>query len=117
MWNKTIMILAISAISLLVPPASASKGWKDHPMNYKLHAYNLLLDFDEFQCLVELYEKESNWRPSARNGSHHGIPQGRSKWLATVDGFKQVEWGIKYNLNRYGSMCKALRFFKKNGYH
>ncbi len=23
-------------------------------------------------------------------------------------GFKQVDWGIKYNMNRYGSMCKAL---------
>jgi hypothetical protein len=117
MMRRSFLILVITAVSLAVPPANASKGWKDHPMNYKLHAYNLLLDFDEFQCLVELYEKESNWRPSARNGSHNGIPQGRSKWLATVDGFKQVEWGIKYNHNRYGSMCKALRFFKKNGYH
>jgi hypothetical protein len=37
--------------------------------------------------------------------------------LATVDGYKQVEWGIKYNNNRYGSMCKALEHYKIKGWH
>jgi hypothetical protein len=86
-------------------------------MNYKLHAHNILKDFDQFDCLVRLYEKESRWDPLAKNGSHHGIPQGRSRWLAGVDGFKQVEWGIKYIENRYGTPCKAYRFFKRNNYH
>lgn len=115
--RRTLVILSTTALSLALPQASATQGWKDHPMNYKLHAYNLLLDFDEFSCIVELYEKESNWRPKARNGSHFGIPQGRSHYLATVDGFKQVEWGVKYIKNRYGTPCKALRFFKKHHYH
>lgn len=115
--RRTLLILSITALSLVIEPAHASKGWKDHPMNYKLHAYNLLKDFDQFTCLVTLYEKESNWRPTARNGSHHGIPQGRSQWLATVDGFKQVEWGLRYIKARYGTPCKALRFFEINNYH
>ena len=115
--RKTLLILSVTALSLALPPASASKAWKDHPMNYKLHAYNLLKDFDQFQCIVELYELESSWRPHAKNGSHHGIPQGRSKWLATVDGFRQVEWGVKYIKNRYGTPCRALDFFKDNRYH
>lgn len=115
--RRTLLILGITMLSLALPQASASKDWKDHPMNYKLHAYNLLLDFEEFQCIVELYEKESNWRPSARNGSHFGIPQGRSRYLATVDGFKQVEWGVKYIKARYGTPCKALKFFQANNYH
>ena len=103
--------------SLLLPLNATGSSWKHHEMNYKLHAHNILKDWDEFICLVELYEKESSWRPHARNGSHYGIPQGRSKWLATADGFAQVEWGIRYNLHRYGSQCKALRFFQKNNYH
>ena len=89
----------------------------DKPNHYRQWAFIQLNNIDEFYCLDELYHKESRWNPLARNGSHYGIPQGRSKWLATVSGYKQVEWGIKYNYNRYGSMCKALHHFKTKGWH
>ena len=85
---------------------------------YKQYAFMQLdYSFTEFYCLDDLYTAESRWNPKAKNGSHYGIPQGRSKYLATVDGFKQIEWGIKYNMNRYGSMCKALHHFKTKGWH
>ena len=88
------------------------------PMHYKQYAFiQLNHSFTEFYCLDELYHKESRWNPKAKNGSHYGIPQGRSKYLATVDGTKQIDWGIKYNLNRYGSMCKALEHYKIKGWH
>jgi hypothetical protein len=88
------------------------------PMHYKQYAFiQLNHSFTEFYCLDELYHRESRWNPKARNGSHYGIPQGRSVYLSKVDGYKQVEWGIKYNLNRYGSMCKALQHFKIKGWH
>jgi len=89
----------------------------DRPNHYRQWAFIQLNNLDEFHCLDELYYKESRWNPLARNGSHYGIPQGRSKWLATVSGYKQVEWGIKYNNHRYGSMCKALHHFKTKGWH
>ena len=85
--------------------------------HYRQWAFIQLNNLDEFYCLDELYYKESRWNPKAVNGSHYGIPQGRSKWLSKVDGFKQVEWGIKYNYNRYGSMCKALDHYKIKGWH
>jgi hypothetical protein len=85
--------------------------------HYRQWAFIQLNNLDEFYCLDELYFRESRWNPKARNGSHYGIPQGRSKYLQRADGFKQVEWGIKYNLNRYGSMCKALEHLKTKGYH
>ena len=85
--------------------------------HYRQWAFIQLNNLDEFYCLDTLYFHESRWNPLARNGSHVGIPQGRSKWLATVDGYKQVEWGIKYNNNRYGSMCKALEHYKIKGWH
>jgi hypothetical protein len=86
--------------------------------HYKQYAFiQLNHSFTEFYCLDELYHRESRWNPKAKNGSHYGIPQGRSKYLATVDGYKQVEWGIKYNYNRYGSMCNALDHFKRKGWH
>jgi len=89
----------------------------DRTNHYRQWAFIQLNNLDEFYCLDTLYFHESRWNPKARNGSHYGIPQGRSKWLSTVDGYKQVEWGIKYNLNRYGSMCKALEHYKLKGWH
>ena len=85
--------------------------------HYRQWAFIQLNDVNEFNCIDELYYKESRWNPKAKNGSHYGIPQGRSKYLQRVNGYKQVEWGIKYNLNRYGSMCKALDHHKRKGWH
>ena len=90
---------------------------KDRTNHYRQWAFIQLNNIDQFHCLDELYYHESRWNPLARNGSHYGIPQGRSKWLGTVDGYKQVMWGIKYNHNRYGSMCNALDHFKRKGWH
>jgi len=76
-----------------------------------------VLPLDQYKCALELYTRESNWRVEAKNGPHYGIPQGRSIYLKTATGIEQVKWGISYNLNRYGSMCAALAFFKENNYH
>ena len=89
----------------------------DKTNHYRQWAFIQLNNLDHFYCLDELNFKESRWNPKAKNGSHYGIPQGRSQWLKTVNGYKQVEWGIKYNYNRYGSMCKALHHFKTKGWH
>jgi hypothetical protein len=75
------------------------------------------LPLDQYKCALELYTKESNWRPNAKNGPHYGIPQGRSIWLKTADPIAQVKWGIRYSDARYGSMCQALKHFKTKGWH
>ena len=75
------------------------------------------LPLDEYKCALTLYTKESNWRPEAKNGPHHGIPQGRSEWLRTATGIEQVKWGISYAETRYGSMCQALQHFKRWNWH
>jgi len=91
----------------------------DKTNHYRQWAFIQLNNLEEFYCLDYLYYRESRWNPKAvsPSGNHFGIPQGKSKWLATVDGYKQVEWGIKYNNNRYGSMCKALEHYKLKGWH
>jgi hypothetical protein len=76
-----------------------------------------VLPIHEYKCALELYTRESNWRPNAKNGSHYGIPQGRSIYLKTASPIEQVKWGIKYNNNRYGSSCAALNHFKKFNWH
>jgi len=75
------------------------------------------LPLHEYKCALELYTKESNWRPNAKNGSHYGIPQGRSEWLRTASPVDQVKWGIKYANNRYNGLCNALNAFKIKGWH
>ena len=95
--------------------SAANDNYK--PMHYRQYILITLNDLDETYCLIDLYTAESRLNPKARNGSHYGIPQGRSKYLATVSGTKQIDWGIKYNLNRYGSMCKAYEHYKAKGWH
>ena len=108
-----LLLIAFSSCFLKDYSVAANK-----PTHYKQYAFiQLNHDFTEFHCLDELYHAESRWNPKAKNGSHYGIPQGRSVYLSKVDGYKQVEWGIRYNLHRYGSMCKALDHFKIKGWH
>ena len=75
------------------------------------------LPIRQYKCALELYTRESNWRANAKNGSHYGIPQGRSIYLKTATPIAQVKWGIKYVDARYGSMCQALTHFKNKGWH
>ena len=108
--------LCILAFTCLLKDYSvATENYK--PTHYKQYILIELNDFTEAYCLIDLYTAESRFNPKARNGSHYGIPQGRSKYLATVSGTKQIDWGIKYNINRYGSMCKALEHYKIKGWH
>jgi len=110
----TLLLIAFNFI-FVKDYSVAKENYK--PTHYKQYILIELNNFEQAYCLIELYHNESRFNPKARNGSHYGIPQGRSKYLATVDGTKQIDWGIKYNLNRYGSMCKALEHYKIKGWH
>jgi hypothetical protein len=110
----TLLLIAFNFI-FVKDYSVAEENYK--PTHYKQYILIELQDFTEAYCLIDLYTDESKLNPKARNGSHYGIPQGRSKYLAKVDGTKQIDWGIKYNLNRYGSMCKALEHYKIKGWH
>lgn len=70
----------------------------------------------QFSCLNPLWERESHWRPDARNpaSTAYGIPQlldgtWRYTGLAkTSDGFRQVDAGIAYLRRAYpGGPCGA----------
>jgi len=81
---------------------------------------SILLDDNKQQmrCLGKLYGKESAWNPKAVNGSHYGIPQGRSLYLKTATIEQQIKWGLKYIHNRYEyDTCKAWKHFQLKGWH
>ena len=85
--------------------------------HYRQWAFIQLNDLDEFYCLDELYFRESRWNPKARNGSHYGIPQGKSKWLKTATPYQQIDWQLKYIKKRYSNPCNALAHHKIKGWY
>ena len=90
---------------------------KETTNRYRQWAFIQLNDLEQFYCLDELNYKESRWNPKARNGSHYGIPQGRSKYLSKVDGYKQIDWQLKYIEKRYSNPCNALAHHKIKGWY
>tara|TARA_R110000823_G_scaffold29660_1_gene85800 strand:- start:20 stop:481 length:462 start_codon:yes stop_codon:yes gene_type:complete len=85
--------------------------------NLKLYAHSRLISYEQFQCLNKLITKESNWRINAVNGSHYGLGQMRNKNYRNLDGYRQIDWTIRYINGRYGSMCNAYRHWQKKGWH
>jgi len=110
------VLVAIGIALCIMPDAGGSKPVQY--VTYKEFAYHQLgYNLKQYKCLAILYGKESAWNPKAANGSHYGIPQGRSQWLKDQDGYTQVQWGLNYIGNRYGEPCKALDHWKANGWH
>ena len=80
---------------------------------------------DQYTCLTSLITMEnSRWDIRAKNGSHHGLPQGRSKFLATADYKAQITWHVKYLKHRYGTdrfgvanACGAWAHWLMKGWH
>ena len=84
----------------LAKPLVAAQGWSD----------------SEYQCLVLLWNRESQWNPYAENSSSgaYGIPQALpgSKMASAGADWRtnpstQINWGIGYIKGRYGTPCSA----------
>lgn len=97
---------------------------------YQDYAHTLLLEYGwseaDFDALVVLWERESNWNPNATNKSSgaHGIPQSlpASKMASEGDDYMtnyqtQIRWGLKYIKNRYGSPTAALAHSDRKGWY
>ena len=107
--------LVLSAVLCLVctSPAEATSYSIDH---LKLYAHSRLIDYKEFQCFNKIITKESRWNYLARNKSHYGLGQMRSKYYETLDPYSQIDATIKYINGRYGSMCAAWQHHSKGWY-
>ena len=110
-------VLVAIGISLFSPAYAVAPVDEKQYVSIKEYAAILVDDKDQMICLSKLYGKESAWKSDAVNGSHYGIPQGRSEYLKTASPEQQIMWGLRYIDNRYGSPCKAWEFFQRNNYH
>jgi len=115
--RKAILVLWAGLLSNLALTATTANAITENKEAYKLYAYVKLINSKEFICLNALWTKESQWSSTARNksSSAYGIPQLLK--MKEKDPYKQIDLGIKYINNRYGTMCNAWAFFKVKGYY
>jgi hypothetical protein len=83
-------------------------------------------EWEDWEALLELWERESNWRAGAANSrsSARGIPQAMLSLNPEIDndGWRsdagaQIGWGLDYIKGRYGSPSKALKFHDEKGWY
>lgn len=83
-------------------------------------------DNDQFQCLDNLWTRESNWKHTAENPSSgaYGIPQSlpANKMSRFGDDYRtnpvtQIEWGLWYIEGRYGTPCSAWAHSESVGWY
>lgn len=81
---------------------------------------------DQLNCLINLWEKESNWNHLAMNPSSgaYGIPQslpGNKMASAGADWqtnpATQIKWGLQYISERYGTPCGAWGHSQQVGWY
>ena len=80
----------------------------------------------QFGCLDRLWQRESEWRVTARNPSSgaYGIPQSlpASKLASAGADWRtsartQIRWGLGYIDERYGSPCAAWAHSQSHGWY
>jgi hypothetical protein len=103
------------AFALPNPTYADTQASKDR---FKLYLHSRVVKDSQYQCAYALYMAESKFDSRANLGSHYGIPQLRNKQLKHLDGFTQIDWGIRYVAHRYqGNYCLAYKHFKDKGWH
>jgi hypothetical protein len=103
------------AFALPIPTHADSQASKDR---FKLYLHSRVVKDSQYQCAYKLYMAESKFDSQANLGSHYGIPQLRNKKLKNLDGYTQIDWGIRYVAHRYkGNYCLAWKHFKDKGWH
>jgi hypothetical protein len=134
-WIATVVVLGIFLVfnPRVQITSHAPKGEVVAYYNneYQRYAIQRLIELDkleQYQCLHELWMRESNWRPKAKNkeSSAMGIPQLLdSTWenigvKPTKDGFKQVDAGLLYidrKFGKNGGICRAYAHHLAKGWY
>ena len=115
--RKAIQMIGAGLLLIGIMPATPAIATTENKEAYKLYAYVKLINAKEFICLNALWTKESQWSSTANNkkSSAYGIPQLLK--LKEKDPYKQIDLGLKYIGDRYGTPCNAWAFFKIKGYY
>ena len=116
--NKKRLQLLLIITGFTAPLGASPAVSADYSIDHlKLYAHSRILDYKEFQCFNRIITKESRWSYVARNGSHWGLGQMRSKHYGTLDPFRQIDASLRYITNRYQTPCKAWAFHQDRGWY
>jgi hypothetical protein len=112
--SRRTTLTAVLLLSVALPYTAQAYESKDE---LRLYAHSRIVEYKQFICFNKLINAESNWRIDAINGSHYGIGQMRNPKYRNLDGYRQVDWSLKYIKNRYSTPCIAWTFFEENRWH
>lgn len=136
-WNSSTGRITISYGSTAPAPATPSPtpaapvtAVDNSPAGAKAYTKAYLASMGwgekEYQCILDVWEHESNWNFTATNrwSGAYGIPQAYpASKLATAgadwktNSQTQIKWGVSYVKDRYGSPCGAYDFWHKKGWY
>lgn len=128
------VVLLLLWIWVLPGRAVADESLLSEPQRNQLLALRMFMDeqggrgweWDDWEALLELWERESNWETRAANpnSTARGIPQAMmslnpeiatNEWISNPAA--QIEWGLGYIGERYGSPSEALAHHDLKGWY
>jgi hypothetical protein len=131
MYKKIAMVLVVVVAVGIVshsanrtenPTQISERQWK--VADSKAYARDVVLSWadNQYQCLHELWARESNWKSDAYNDvkvmgkNAGGIPQilGLDP---DVPAPLQIDRGFAYIIHRYGTPCMAWKFHQRKGWY
>jgi hypothetical protein len=113
-------LLTLFGALTVITAATIKPAYSSDVEMFKLYAHMKVANDKQYRCLVTLWNKESNWKPTARNpkSTAFGIPQLLK--MKETNPFKQIDLGIKYidaHKIYKGDVCKALAIHKIKGHY
>jgi len=106
------LVLCLTLCLVAAQPAKAQDQ-----QTWEVHLLKITKDYEEYKCVKKLIFKESSNNPKAVNGSHYGLAQGRTRYLATASPTAQITWMMKYIRVRYQDGCTALKHSNQRGWY
>ena len=115
-WFRYVCVYLILVLNAFTNAYATTNSNKEIE-KYKLYSHTTLTSAKQYLCLEQLWTRESQWNPKAKNpkSSAYGIPQLLK--LKTNDPYKQIDAGLKYIEARHLNPCRALAFHKKHRYY
>ncbi|ANS64890.1 aggregation-promoting factor C-terminal-like domain-containing protein [Streptomyces lincolnensis] len=122
----TTVAMAAATAGLVLTAAPAQAATTDSSTHAKAIAQKLIPNDAQYAAFSKIVEHESGWDVDATNSSSgaYGLVQALpgSKMASAGSDWKtnaetQIEWGLDYMNDRYGSPTAAWAFWQANGWY
>ncbi|KKD02871.1 transglycosylase SLT domain-containing protein [Streptomyces sp. WM6386] len=122
----TTVAMAAATAGLVLTAAPAQAATTSSAAQAKSIAHQMIPNAAQYNAFSKIVEHESGWDVDATNASSgaYGLVQALpgskmasagSDWKTSAE--TQIEWGLKYMNERYGSPTGAWAFWQANGWY